>query len=152
MSETDKGAGNKRRSLALDLLRQSKLEVAITGLEREGGKRDPAGHYVALAYTYGDVRQWLHRHSIEPRTVKYISDPHDVRAIGWDLIVVCFPDWGERQLKDSRFRDAVTLVQDRIIAYRYVDTQEPVVYQGRIIGWRSKNQEQVARETRPSSL
>jgi arsenate reductase-like glutaredoxin family protein len=116
-------------------------------LEKLGGKRDPAGHYVALAYTYNVVQMWLNENGIEQRAVKYISDPRDVRGAGYDLIAVCFPDWGERQLRDTQFRDAVTVLQSRTIAYRYVDVMKPFTDKGRIIGWIPKSNSQTSSPT-----
>lgn len=76
---------------------------------------------------------WLRAHGIKPERVKVIRDMKDARGIGYDLIAICFPDWGDRQ--EPEFHQALHLLESRIIAYRYSDQDRPVVENGRIIGW-----------------
>lgn len=118
------------------------LFLAQTEKERSMGRglrRDPAGRYVALAYNSIQVQHWCRVHDINPLNVRAIDTPQDVRGVGFDLIVVCFSDFGERN--DTRFRDACTLVQGRAIAWRYPEKEHPVVVRGRIIGWASVGEE-----------
>lgn len=115
------------------------LRKRLDEIEKEEKKvkvrRDPAGRYIAIAFNSITVRRWLSIHGIAPANVKIITSMKDARGVGYDLIAVCFPDWGDRA--DREFHQAVQLLEGRIIAYRYSDRDKPVVEKGRIVGWTS---------------
>lgn len=124
---------------------KDKIEAAKEGLRRRIDeieqaekqppkfRRDPAGRYIAIAFNATTVMRWISIHGIKPANVRIITNMRDARGVGYDLIAVCFPDWGSRE--DREFHQAVKLLEDRIIAYRYSDQDKPVVENGRITGW-----------------
>jgi hypothetical protein len=86
--------------------------------------------YLALTYRYQIVADWCRGIGVNPRTIKPVTDFQQARGVS-DHNLILMSGWNT----DLRRGDLFEFLRQRAVRIYRVETDVPVVRDGRIVGW-----------------